>query len=218
MNVINNIIQNEALVSSEAFGELMSSSVTLTRDFGSFVIHQSFEALPDTYRGFLGILRSHLLDLVIRCGPAWTNFVKPILDRLHYNIRYGYDELNRQSAQVIDPLVKDFERRYPSSAGRIGSSLVDRFLVCVWLLFLMRVFIIILRGVRRLIRGKRSRNRRHNKLFKADPLFGNPVTPPQNKGVVSSSCSSGNATPEKPSEQPPAAALRTVKKRIVISR
>lgn len=209
-------LQNEALVSSNALSDLLTSSVTLTKDFGSFFIHKSVTVLPESYQQIFESIESSVSAFLARFEPMSTSIVKPVLDRIHDRIRFGYEELNRQSAQVIDPLVKEFENRYPSSTGRVGSSLVDRFLVCVWLLFLVRVLISFVRGVRRLMRGKRSRNRRHNKLFKADPLFGNPVTPPQqSKGVVSSSCSSGNATPEKPSEQ---AALRTVKKRIVISR
>jgi len=196
---------------------MLGSTITFAKDFGSFMIQTSVEVLPEQYQNVVGTFMGRVSGLVVSTRSVFNSVLYPVVLAVHESVRRGYDELNRQSAQVIDPLVRDFEKRYPSSAGRIGSSLLDRFLLIVWLLFLVRVFILCLRGLRRLVWGKRQRHRRHNKVFKGDPLFGqNPVTPPQNKGSAPSSCSSGNATPEKRPEPP--SALRTVKKRIVISR
>ena len=204
-------------MSSDQIATLCGSTMTLTKDFTAFLVRKSVESLPEDYQNQIGSLTSSVPSFLHRAHSITAQVLSPVVSGLLDIIRRCYEELNRQSAQVIDPLVRDFESRYPSSAGRIGTTLLDRFLVIMWLLLLVRIFILCLRGLRRILLGKpKKHHRKPNKQFKADPLFGNPVTPPQTKSSAPSSCSSGNATPEKRPEPP--SALRTVKKRIVISR
>jgi hypothetical protein len=213
-------MQNDEIVSSDRFMEFVGSTIFLTRDMGSFVIQKTVELLPEEYRGLAQNYTAQLAGSSSSIFNATISALHPTLALIVSSLRRGYEELNRQSAQVIDPLVREFEKQYPSSAGKVGSNLFDRFLLIMWLLSLVRLTFLSFRLVRRLIFGRSSRNRRPTtvtKSFRADPIFGNPVTPPQNKQFGTSSVSaSENATPEKHTEPPPA--LRTVKKRIVISR
>ena len=49
-----------------------------------------------------------------------------------------YDAFNKLNHQFIDPIVVDFEARYPSSAGLLGHELIDRALVAVWVYYFVK--------------------------------------------------------------------------------
>ena len=52
-----------------------------------------------------------------------------------------YQRMNKVSARILDPVVHEFEGRFPSSQGLVGASLGDRLLLIVWLVWLTRTSI-----------------------------------------------------------------------------
>ena len=58
-----------------------------------------------------------------------------------------YERINSLSGKILDPTVKDFETKFPSSKGFIGHTLLDRLFLAAWFVWLMKAALSLLKTV-----------------------------------------------------------------------
>lgn len=128
------------LVSVAAVTELASDSFTLTYDlirFSSIKIEESLSGEPRTiYSEFTKKCVAYKAMVVDywTAHPAVGDSVKGITAIAYEQ----YATLNILSARILDPLMKEFEEKCPSSKGMIGSGLADRLLLATYLIWFVR--------------------------------------------------------------------------------
>lgn len=87
-----------------------------------------------------------------------------------------YDLLKRESAKLMDPVVQEFRAKYPESARHIGDSFPDRLLLLLWLMFMLRIFILF---VTLPIKAVFQRLGRKSSLVVFPPLYGKKTSTPE---------------------------------------
>lgn len=136
--------KDEALVSFNRMTDLVWSSIELGSDlvkFGSTKLQESLTGEPKkVYDRFVdhsveykGMVAEWYRNSALVAGVT-DNLVKPIAGVL----KGRYDAFNKLNHMYLDPIVEDFEDRYPGSAGLLGSELIDRALVVIYLYMCVR--------------------------------------------------------------------------------
>jgi hypothetical protein len=127
-----------ALVSVDKVWDITTSSVELGYDllrFGSSKIQETLTGdAREMYAKYVERIVEYreLVGDKINNSPArgiFLSFTSTIASAL----KNRYDAFNKLNHQYIDPIVVDFESRYPNSAGLLGHELGDRVLVAFWL-------------------------------------------------------------------------------------
>jgi hypothetical protein len=135
---------SEPLVSLDSVSNLVVSSVELGADlvkFGSSKLQESLSGEPRKVYDKFVVHADNYKTMVVKwyaessvTAGVTENVLKPVIGVL----KGRYDAFNKLNHQYLDPIVEDFEARYPSSTGLLGSELVDRALVIVWMYMCLR--------------------------------------------------------------------------------
>jgi hypothetical protein len=144
-----------ALVSFDSALSLTSASAYLTWDLLQYANDKFTEALPSDYRVSYKKFRVDLknywsqhVDPVIKQSKdaVWV-VVAPALEFLG-TVYARADEL---SGSVLNPVIAEFEKKFPVHAGAFGVTLADRLTFGVWIFFLFKV-------AKRLVFGKAKKH------------------------------------------------------------
>ncbi len=131
------------LISVSKVTDLATTSASIALDLAKFTSNKIEESLSGEprriyheftvhFHGYLRMLQEWWSTGTI--GPHVMNGVGFIVAVVKTN----YERVNILSARIIDPIVNDFEKRYPSSEGLIGSSVLDRLLLAIWLMYFVK--------------------------------------------------------------------------------
>jgi hypothetical protein len=136
-------VSAEPLISVGTVSDMVKTSVSLSLDLAKFSSNKVEEALPLEARKHYAKFTLHAQEY----SQMVQNFVvtNPLVARVTNAVGTAYavaantyERANAQSAKIIDPVVHEFEKRYPASAGLIGESLLDRMLVALWLIWFIK--------------------------------------------------------------------------------
>ena len=152
------------LISVNTVTEVVKTSVGLSVDIAKFSSYKVEESLPQEARKHYIKFTSHCQEYAKMVQEFFaTNVVvgnlKNVAGMVIEFVSNIYERANAQSATIIDPVVHELEQRYPSSAGLIGASLLDRLLVSVWLVWFFRTaarLTMRLLGFKNCSKGKRN--------------------------------------------------------------
>jgi len=195
-------------VSADLFVGLIASTMTLSRDIAKYAITHAIECLPSDYKHTFDQSLIRITESSVPMYRSMESRIFPVLDYTSVLIKNLHQELNKQSGKIIDPLVDDFESRYPSGKGKIGSTFVDRLFLICWLLLVTRATIWILCLPRRLYRKCVRNSRRARKQFNPPPLF------PSQRLYTPPPVSSPDTPDDKPTQPVPPRTI--IKKRLAI--
>lgn len=134
---------SKPLLSVNTVTEVVKTSVGLSLDIAKFSSYKVEQSLPQEARKHYVKFTTHCQDYsqmvqeFFATNPVVAN-LKNVAGMAYEFLSNMYERANAQSAKIIDPVVLEFEKKYPSSAGLIGASLLDRLLVAVWLVWFFR--------------------------------------------------------------------------------
>jgi hypothetical protein len=131
------------LVSFQGVVDLAVSSTSLGYDIVNYGNDKFTDALPNDYRALYKKFRSDLKQYVAtyvtpitdKAKVHGTAFGKPVVDVLSL----AYQQVDGMTKSFLDPIIFEFERRYPAHAGAIGPSLADRLVLVAWIYLFIRV-------------------------------------------------------------------------------
>lgn len=150
---------------------LLLSTGVLARDMLVFGITGLYETLVPVEYQYKATPYIHKVQTSVK---EVSDRIAPVLHytwvKIHHGVSRMYKEFNAQSKRALDPLVAGFSSRYPISGGLIGPSLLDRILLALWMLWVLRT---IYRVLGRLFHRERSRSP-PKAVNRADP---HPVSP-----------------------------------------
>jgi hypothetical protein len=131
------------LVSVSKVTDFVMTSVYLTVDAVKFTSSKIEDTLPGEAQMQYKKFTMHCSEYLKMVQTWWaTNAIVGMLRTTTLMI-FGkltaiYERADTNSARIIDPVVAEFEARYPSSSGVIGKSLLDRLLLIYWLDWFIR--------------------------------------------------------------------------------
>lgn len=142
------------LVTAEGAVSMVSDSFSLLKDAGLFVHNQAVSVLPEETRVSYEKLINRATNQVTPVTSAAYAAVQPHASKAWSLAQSVWGIAEARTSPFLNALVIDFERRYPSQAGKIGSTLADK-IVLLFVLWLLTGFVF--RGSRRLVCGKRQK-------------------------------------------------------------
>ena len=120
---------------------LSETTLRLTRDLVTFTcgLLQASFAVPIKSSWFpaLRVGNFQLPEPVFQV----LEFLFEVLRKVKVIAGAVYENLNVQSAQLLDPLISEFRAKYPESGRYIGESLADRLILLFWLIFFAKIVI-----------------------------------------------------------------------------
>jgi hypothetical protein len=131
------------LVSVSKLSELVSDSVSLTVDltkFTSVKLEESLSGQPKhIYAQFTNkaVTYKKMVKDTYAASPV-SGVVQKAAGAVWTVATEQYTRINALSGKIIDPLVNEFETRFPASKGLVGPSVADRLLVLFWLVWCIR--------------------------------------------------------------------------------
>jgi hypothetical protein len=131
------------LISVSKVADLASTSASLTVDLVKFSSNKIEESLTGEPRRIYHQFLVHL-DGYMRMVQEWwsTGFVgSQVMNAVGFVtavLTTNYERVDSLSARILDPVVSEFEKRYPSCSGLLGPSILDRLLLALWLVFFIR--------------------------------------------------------------------------------
>lgn len=143
-------------MSVAAVTELASDSLSLTYDlirFSSVKIEESLSGEPKK-------IYSEFTKKCVAYKAMVVDFWNPqpaLIDIMKSITAIAYEQyatLNTLSARILDPLMNEFEKKFPSSERMIGTGLADRLLLATYLIWFVRFVLSVISGF---LFGKRSR-------------------------------------------------------------
>lgn len=162
LNIVNVNASNysEPLVSVSRAASLARDSFKLVGSLVAFSSEKLDESLGDSppgkiYREFLNhVYRYRQMLIDWSETSAFAAAVNTAATFIGSQISHNYERVNALSARIIDPLVNNFESRFPSVRGFIGRSLIDRLFLAGWLVWLTKASMYLVQTV---LTGPRSR-------------------------------------------------------------
>ena len=141
------------LVTAEGALNLVTSSLTLLKDAGLFAHNKAVSLLPEEPReGYESLLAKVAVQINPAIGTAFA-VASPYLIQVQELVMRLWSLVEKRTLPFINSLVLDFERRYPSHAGKIGTTLADKITLFFVLWLLTGVFV---RASRRVLCGRRK--------------------------------------------------------------
>ena len=137
-------VANEPLVSIARASSLVKDSLHLAGDLAVYSSEKLEESLGDgnvkqAYGEFLQHLKRYRLMII-----EWTR-TSPIASAVYNAIAFAvsqtlqqYERIDKLSGKILDPVVRDFESRFPTSKGYVGKSLIDRLFLAAWFMWLLK--------------------------------------------------------------------------------
>ena len=142
------------LVTAEGAVSLVTESFALLKDVGLFAHTKTTSLLPDETRAnYENLLKRATSQFDVLTADAFAK-AAPIASNTLAAVKTLWAAAEAKTSPFINSLVIDFERRYPSQAGKIGSTLADK-LVLLFVLWVLTGFV--MRSSRRLFCGKRQK-------------------------------------------------------------
>jgi hypothetical protein len=105
--------------------------------FGAVSVYETF--MPIGYQDQLSPMITHIRDVWRDSFTKVEELVEPMMYVLREYVISMYKTLNDQSQRALNPLVDHFTSRFPRSRAFIGPSLMDRLLLMLWMLIVLRV-------------------------------------------------------------------------------
>ena len=149
---VGSVSHQEPLVSFDSVSTLVWTSAELSVDlikFGSCKLQESLSGEPrkvyDKFVDHAEHYKTMVVDWYSESSVSVglrDSVIKPLIAVL----KGRYDAFNKLNHQYLDPVLDDFEARYPKSTGLFGSELVDRILVVVWIYMCIRYVVGIMCG------------------------------------------------------------------------
>ena len=136
-------VQAAPLVSLKGAVDLATSSAYLGYDLLSYGNDKFTEALPTDYRASYKKFRQDLKEYIAKYVMPLTDSAKSqgtVLAAPAVKIlSASYSQLDAITGNLINPVIAEFERRYPAHAGAIGPTLADRLVLALWVYLIVKV-------------------------------------------------------------------------------
>lgn len=136
----------KSLISVDKVTDLVYSTASLSLNMFKFTsdkIEESLTGEPKTiYRKFTNHCAEYI-DMIVNMwntSPALAP-VRNVFGIVTAHVINQYQRISNLSGKIIDPIVQDFEDRYPASKGLIGSSILDRFLLIGWVYYMWKMVV-----------------------------------------------------------------------------
>lgn len=136
---------NEPLVSVARASTLVKESLYLAGDLVVYTSEKLEESLGDgnikqAYADFVQHLKRYRQMII-----EWTR-TSPIASAVYNAMAFAvsqtiqqYERIDKLSGKILDPVVRDFENRFPTCKGYVGKSLIDRLFLAAWFMWLLKV-------------------------------------------------------------------------------
>ena len=131
------------LVSVTKLSELVTDSVALSVDmtkFASAKIEESLSGQPkEIYSHFTRQVVGYkkMVADAYAASPV-SSIVAKSVGIVFTLAAEQYNRINSLSARIIDPIVREFETKFPASKGLVGPSIADRLLLGFWLVWFVK--------------------------------------------------------------------------------
>lgn len=134
---------SKPLISVSKVTELATTSASLTLDIVKFSSSKIEESLSGEPRRVYNAFTLHVQTYLAMVKDWWSTGIVGSNVRNAWGftvaiVSANYERINSLSSRIMDPVVSEFEKRYPSCEGLVGPSILDRLLLALWLVFFVR--------------------------------------------------------------------------------
>ena len=134
------------LISVYKVTELVSSTASLSLNMVKFTSDKIEESLTGEPKNIYRKFTKHCAEYTDMIVKMWKTSpaiapVRNVLGIVTGHVVDQYQRISKLSGRIIDPIVHQFEERYPASKGLIGSSILDRFLLISWVYWMWKMVV-----------------------------------------------------------------------------
>jgi hypothetical protein len=135
--------QTTPVVSVSKLVELVSHSASLSYDIALFTSDKLEASLSGEPRRIYSEFTKHCIQYKGMIMNYWksSQALQDALGFVYMTVGQQIERANEFSGRILNPLVAEFEKRYPSSKGLVGETVLDRVLLGYWLVVFVRLML-----------------------------------------------------------------------------
>jgi hypothetical protein len=132
------------LISVDKVTDLVYSTASLSLNMFKFTSDKIEESLTGEPKNIYRKFTNHCAEYIDMIVNMWNTSpaiapVRNVVGIVTGHVINQYQRISKLSGKIIDPIVQQFEERYPASKGLIGSSILDRFLLIGWVYWMWKM-------------------------------------------------------------------------------